>query len=243
MSSLQKLLDQVPDCTDWGAAQKWLEEGKNIASKFSAKDVKEGFVTSMEWGQIQTHSVEKNPFGLYPIQNWRKFVLATFLADLVSYSAPVDQVSFDRLLFVMHAFPQGFRVWWLNQPGGHDWPIGYSGWFPMREMFFDVFEKDPGKLRDRFVIPDVASVTRNPFIYLFNYSVIPFFKKTSLSKALMKQYAHDVISHKPAGLACITVSEDGARVASRFGMTFSGHLEIGSSKEGVYTGRRITLPR
>ena len=64
----------------------------------------------------------------------------------------------------------------------------------------------------------------NPYLYLFNFSVAANFKKSPLSKALMTRFAQDVSAQNPAGLSCITVSEDGVRTAMRFGMKHAGSV-------------------
>ena len=187
----------------------------------------------LEWRTIEQKPVY--PFGLYASENWRKLVLAAFFADLISYPQLFSQVNFDRLLFVMHAFPQGFRTWWIKFPNGVWWPAGYSGWYPMGESTYECFAKHPEKLVDRMIVPHTYSAEQKPYLYLFNYSAIPALKKSSFAKALIKEYVQDISQQNARGLACITVSADGARIAKRFGMSCAGYLELGGCLEGVYT--------
>jgi len=225
------LLDNVPDFCNWTEARRYLLEGQErLRREFQPEEI-----ASLGWSDITAK--HEAPFGYYSCAIWRKFVLATFLADLVSYEMPVDQVNFARMLFVMHAFPTGFRTWWVKLPTGKWWPVGYSGWYPMLENHFELFEKYPQKLLDRMVVPKSFDPPKRPYLYLFNYSVQPSLKKSCLSRALMKQYVEEVHLVRPQGLACITVSEEGASVAKRFGMSCSGYLELEGVKEGVYTGR------
>ena len=232
-----KLLNHIPDFLDFEKSQRWLVKGKKLIHKLSEKDIMEAEIMSLEWGQIEEE--RKQPFGLYQSKSWRQFVLCTFFADIISYSNSVDQVSFDRLLFIMHAFPQGFRCWWIKLPNGIYWPVGYTGWYPMLESTFDVFRKYPEKLKDRMVVPNmnVNLDGQNPYLYLFNFSVISEFKKSVLAKSLIKAYVKDILALAPAGLACITVSKDGIRIAERLDMSHVGDLIIDGSVENVYVKR------
>lgn len=220
----QILAPQIPDFSEWQKAKAWVHEGRSVIKKSIPTDA---FV-AMEWVDIAEE--QTGPFGLYASENFRKFVLATFLADLVSYSDEVDQVGFDRLLFVMHGFIKGFRTWWVKIEDRW-WPVGYTGWYPMLKTAYLQFKERPETLTSRMVVP----TTNEDYLYLFNFSASPQFKKSNLSKSLMKLFVEDINTLHAKGLACITVSEDGERAASRFGMSCSGYLQIGQSKETIYT--------
>jgi len=215
-----QLLDYVPDFSCWEEAASWIKKGQDLVVNKSDN------IASLEWKECQEKGAF--PFGLYSSKNWRKFALATFLADLVSYPTPSDQVNFDRLLFVMHAFPEGFRVWWIEQEGIW-WPVGYTGWYPMLETTFKLFEKESEKIKNRMVVPNLSTDQPKP-LYLFNFSVIPSLKKSSLSRQLMKKYVEDINAQNASGLTCITVSPEGQHVARRFGMSLTGHVD----GEGVW---------
>ena len=139
----------------------------------------------------------------------------------------------------MHAFPQGFRIWWIQLPSGAWWPVGYTGWYPMLENVFDVFDKNPERLKNRMVVPNPSSVGQKPYLYLFNYSAAPSMKKSALTKELMKKYVQDIEAQNASGIACITVSEDGVGVAKRFGMKLTGYLNLDGVQEGIYTLRNL----
>lgn len=224
----EKLLETIPDLTSWQAASNWVQQKQRQAAQFDPQ----AKILAVEWKEIEQKP--NFPFGLYSSEKWRKFVLATFLADLISYVKPIDQVSFERLLYVMHAFPHGFRTWWVEL-SNQDWlPVGYTGWYPMLETAYELFEKNPEKLKDRMVVPNTSVQDKNSYIYLFNFSVGPAYRKSQLSKLIMKKYVQDISEQKPSGLACITVSEDGIRIANRFGMSCCGHLNLDGTLEGVY---------
>lgn len=230
-----KLLDQVPDFTDWDKTRRWINKGRKFIQSYSEKAFLESEIYSLEWNSIQEKS--EFPFGLYSSKTWQKFVLATFCADIVSYTKRVDQVNFERLLYVMHAYPQGFRIWWTRLSNGTCWPVGYTGFYPMLETTFELFKNHPERLKDRMVVPNTHVTTERPYLYLFNFSVPAQLKKTFLTKILIKSFVEDIQSQNAAGLACITVSEDGIRIANRLDMSYRGDLQIDGSLEGVYVKR------
>lgn len=225
-----ELLANVPDFCDWATAQAWIEVGQ--AGLYQIPH--DCAFACLDGTQIDRSATladrSASCFGLYASAEWRKFAMATFLADLLSYRHPVDQVSFDRLLFVIHAFSEGFRVWWVKFSEIW-WPVGYSGWYPMLEGHFELFQKQPHLLKNRMVVP---APTSRDYLYFFNYSVMPSLKKSDLSKALMRHFVQDIQQLFPKGMACITVSEEGAQIATRFGMQCTGQLIIDGCAEGVW---------
>lgn len=228
--SKHKLLESVPDFFQEDKILQWILEGKDRIENFCIRQDTE--FLSLDWSEIAQE--QKNLLGFYPLKNWRKFVLSVYFADIVSYPL-VDQVSFERLLFVMHTFPQGFKTWWIKISHEVWLPAGYSAWYPMLETTFELFEKYPEKLKDRMVVPHFSLSNLKPYLYLFNFSVAPIFKSTEMTKLLIKKLVQDVHAQNYAGLACITVSDDGKRIANRFGMSHKGDLNLNGRLEGVYT--------
>jgi hypothetical protein len=169
---------------------------------------------------------------------WQGFVAALYLADLASYAEPASQVDFARLRHVVQVFPRGFRLWSADLPGAGRLPVGYSGWYPIAAASFTRMEREAGSLRDRTVQPLPAIERGGSFLYLFNFSVVPELKGTSAARRLMQTYASDVHAEEPRGLAAITVSPDGVRVATRFGMIRTGTVQGEGGEEGVFVTAR-----
>lgn len=224
----ETLLEAIPDFLDWNKALLWIEEGQKVLQP--SLMMTENNIFELSWSDIALPSTSS--FGFYPLENWRKFVLAVYFADLVSYKNPIEQVNFDRLLFVMHAFPQGFRVWWI-QVSDLWLPVGYSAWYPMLESAFELFKRNPERIKDRMVVP-APSIEKSPYLYLFNFSAMPSLKGSLLTKQLIKHFIQEIQNFGYSGLACITVSEDGARIAKRLGMDHTGNFNLAGSIEGVY---------
>jgi hypothetical protein len=183
---------------------------------------------------------DQSAFGLYPFADLQRFILALFAADLGCYVAKVDQVNFERLVYVVHSYPQGFRLW-FGRTAADGWvPVGYSGWYPISEASFELLERRPGSLRDRMIVPAVDARPR--FAYVFNYSLTRPWRRVPFSRRLLASLDKSLPRQLLEGIATITVSGDGARVARRFGMAPSGTFVIDGSEEQAWAGRIVQRP-
>ena len=237
---MSSILSEIPD---WGGgtgsdAETWLNRGLRWVRHLEFE--------SVEW---ETLVLQKSPrvpdcsshLRCYADPVWRRWVLALFFADLASYSVSSDQVEFHRLAYLVASFPQGFTLAWAKIAGEY-WPVGYTGWYPMSRTTFETFQNRPESLKTRMVVPVPESQGVHPLVYLFNYSVAPSFKKTPFSKMLMKNYAQELASQDPGGLAAITVSDDGSRIAQRFGLSLVGEFRLGNETERVFLTETCALP-
>jgi hypothetical protein len=228
--------ETIADLGDFFHFAMWIEAG---LEKLAAAEATPRLVASVAPLEYEGASdAGADPLGRMREEAFRRLVSAAFLADLASYPAPVDRVELCRLLHVMHVFPRGFRVWIGELDDGSRLPVGYSGWYPVAETSFELLERTPERLQDRAVVPLPAVTPGGGFLYVFNYSVIPQLRGTSASGRLVKSLAADVAGTAWRGLAAITVSPEGARVAGRFGMRKTGALFVGGCQEDVYTIRR-----
>jgi hypothetical protein len=178
--------------------------------------------------------------GWHASSAWRRFALGIFAADLACYGTPGEQVTFDRLSYVVSRFPQGFRLWWRGTADRGWLPVGYTGWYPVSETTFERLEAGDPALADRLIPPLTTmpgAAENRPFVYVFNYSADPSSRRSALSKALMQRLDQDLIAARPAGLAAITVSSDGLRIATRFGMKRRAGLDHGAVSESVHAVR------
>ena len=73
------------------------------------------------------------------------------------------------------------------------------------------------------------------FLYVFNYSVVPALRGTAMAARLLKALADDIARTPHRGLAALTVSPEGERVAARFGMTARARAE--GAHDAVFTCR------
>lgn len=235
MSAAAKdVLESVPSWENWNVVEDWVAAARVAAAAPLRLDG--GELCSLSGSEIAGASA--SVLGRYADISWRRFALATFAADLCCYFSKEDQVNFDRLLYVMHAFPEGFRVWWSRISDGAWWPVGYSGWYPVSDAVFSRIEAGDPSLSDRLIPPVRENRRPGCLLYVFNYSVTPSLRASPTSRALIKGLAADIDMEQPAALAAITVSADGVRVAERFGMRAQALLRIGDLTERIYIARR-----
>ncbi len=165
--------------------------------------------------------------------NPEEFVRGVLVADWACYTAPEDQVDEARLRRVIETFPEGFRLY-LREGR----PVGYTGWYPLPRDLFDRLHDTPQNFTHRGQIMPLPSLSpQGDYLYLFNYSIIPALHKTPESSALVQDFARTVRATPHRGMAAVTVSPDGVRVAEKFGMTYRGDMTHDSVKEGVYAFR------
>lgn len=161
------------------------------------------------------------------------FVKNMLTADWACYTAPEDQVDEARLRRVIDTFPQGFRLYMKDGE-----PIGYTGWYPIARDVFDRLHDAPQNLTHRGQIMPLPSLSQGgDYLYLFNYSIVPALHKTPESKTMIRDFARCVLAVPHRGLAAVTVSPDGVRVAEKFGMSYRGDMTHDGVPEGVYALR------
>lgn len=107
----------------------------------------------------------------------------------------------------------------------------------MTEDVFNVLHDDPGKVTHRGFMKPAPLSPQGSFIYLFNYSIIPALRGTAHSRTLIKNYASELNAIPSLGLAAVTVSADGARIARKFGLTERGSMTHDGEPEQVYAAR------
>jgi hypothetical protein len=181
-------------------------------------------------------SFSPHPLGAYAAEIWRRWASGIFVCDWACFDRPSDRVDFLRLLYIVSFFPAGFSLWLANVRGEEWIPVGYTGWYPIAGPVFDMMYDNPESITHRGVIMPVESGT-HPYVYLFNYSVIPQLRKTRHSARIVKSLARELESIRPRGMATIAVSEDGARVAARFGLSHRGTMRFQGEEEEVYVAR------
>ncbi|MBI4031233.1 MAG: hypothetical protein HY370_06105 [Proteobacteria bacterium] len=171
--------------------------------------------------------------GIADAPDREEFITDVLAADWACYAAPEDKVDEPRLRAVINAFPDGFRLYLKGNK-----PVGYTGWYPIARAIFDRLHDAPQTLTHRGQIMPLPGLSRGgDYLYLFNYSIIPALHKTPESKAMIQDFARVVRVAPHRGLAAVTVSPDGARVAEKFGMTRRGEMTHDGAPEDVYALR------
>lgn len=223
-----EILNSIPDPGCWEEYARWFEMLERTASHEVAAELGPSLV-SISGGDL---ALAADPRGRFGDQRFRRFLGAVLAADWLTYTAPDDRANLLRLGFVLDRFPAGFRVWFAASKGG--WlPVGYSAWYPIDELTYQRFKTNHPPWRDRAVVP-MTDTSEGDYLYLFNYSVLPAFRKGEGSRRLIRQLAAEVAPVGSRGMVAITVSDDGSRVATRFGLRFRHSIQVGASREEVW---------
>ncbi len=213
-----ELLKSIPAVAEWDSIAPWLKGAINYVEKrFPDSDLQ-----AVNGAELKTPA------------EMQQFKIAALAADWLSYTAPADQAEFPRLSSVIEKFPSGFRVYFAKIAGGDFYPVGYTGWYPVSDEVFATLHKKPSDIKHRGFMKPVPESARNN-IYLFNYSVAPYLIGTEQSGALIKDFAQTIAETPKKSLSAVTVSEHGASVAKKFGMTHSGQMTHDGDVENVYT--------
>jgi hypothetical protein len=236
-----ELLNTIPDVCEQAQLDRWLDHQLIAIRRFTAT---EHARASAELLQIDGATIAgacaPSPFGKYASSSFRRFAAALFCADLACYETAADRVNFERLLFVLQSACAGFRLFALRDGAGALLPVGYTGVYPVDEATFTRLECGDASLADRLIVPLAAPLMHQHFCYLFNYSIIGPLRKSECSRRLLGALAEDLRQASPRGMATITVSNDGRRVAERFGMRQTATLHFAGLSEAVLTVRALT---
>lgn len=167
-----------------------------------------------------------------------RFVNMAMLADWVSYAPPLfsiaDRCLYQRMDKVVRSFPRGFQIISCQHDDLGFIPIGYTGWYPIAPEIFDKFMRTPEQLTDRGQAVALAEVDpMGCFVYLFNYSIVQPLRHSKVSKKMLEALTDVLSNYAKMGAACVTVSEDGRRIARRYGLKKTGVMTHMGETEDV----------
>jgi hypothetical protein len=163
---------------------------------------------------------------------WMDFSRLALATDWACYALPEDRADFARMNAVMTAFPDGFDFYMATSLEGETVPVGYTGWYSISEEVFAQAHDNPSSVTSRAFMKPLPGL--GPYIYLFSYCVIPELRGTAQSGELVKRLAAKMEQTPKKGMLAVTVSEAGARVSQKFGLTYRGDMTHDGVAEGVY---------
>lgn len=172
----------------------------------------------------------------------KRFINMVLLSDWACYAPPqysiADRCLFERMNRVVRSYDKGFRLIVCQLDDGKIVPVGYTGWYPISEEVFTILESEPQNLDDRGRIQyHPIKETNDVYCYLFNYSVVQTLRHTWVSKFLLESLKSDVTPYAKRGISCVAVSEDGKRIAHRYGMPCTGLMTHMGESEDVFALR------
>jgi hypothetical protein len=229
----------APDLTDEAAAADWTRQQASIVKSIDVAALTADAVVSL----TAAEACAENQSETLPASCIRRFALAALVADWACYTDPAAKESYPHLLRVVSTFPAGFRVW-LHQYSEDTYiPVGYSGWHPIPEAVYSKLHDTPEQITNRDQIMPIKGLEHDcNYAYIFNISIIQQLQKTTISKSLIKTLVDDLQKQPLAGLAVITVSPDGQRIARRFGLHQTGSITHHGQKEEAFAGESPFLP-
>ncbi len=221
---MNDILSTIPDLTTQAEATPWIEKILvNIAEAVFPEDQK----------PITVSAPDKNA----DPKAWRQFVLAGVAADWACYLKPDDRAEFDRMQSVLDSFPEGFKIYFAKTDKGEFLPVGYTGWYPISEEVFNLLSDTPEKIKHRGAMVPVPLQPRENYVYLFNFSIAPQLVGSVHSRALIKDYAGQIVSIPKSGMAAVTVSKYGISACEKFGLHCTGQITHNGDVENVYSAR------
>lgn len=176
------------------------------------------------------------PLGVLARPEGRAFVHGLWAADLAAYPRPADRVDWPRLAWVVDLFPTGFTLYTVEAPEGERVPVGYAGWYPVDRDTVRWLVRRPGALRHRGQIVPLRAVGPGDALYVFNYSMVAPLHHTGATRVLLTGLAAALDAHPGHPRLALTVSPEGARVATRLGMSPRARVEVDGEEEVVQVG-------
>ena len=185
---------------------------------------------------IELTQTVTSDFGTEASPEWRRFFLATLLADWACYDAPVDRVDFARLKYIMTSSSQYFRLWCATLADGTMMPVGYSAWYPIAKFVYDGVMAAHEEIDDRgafmplrFIAPEDAR-----YGYAFNISVIKQLRNTVCSRRIIRAYQRDSARLNHVGGFAVTVDVPGRKMSRMSGLDHHGDITVQGSTEGLF---------
>ncbi len=175
-------------------------------------------------------------FGAEDSPVWRRFFMATLLADWACYEKPVDRVDFPRLKYIMSSSAQYFRLWCVTLPDGQVTPVGYSAWYPISKFVYDGVMSAHSGVDDRGAFLPLRFVRREDirYGYGFNISIIKQLRATTCSHRIIRAYRRDATTLPNVAGMAITVDAAGRKLSHLLGASHLGDITVQGEAEGLF---------
>ena len=218
------------------SASQWVEGVLEVLRYANREDFDGGVVCGEHLIESVVDTSAAGPMGHYESPRWVRAVAGMLAVDWACYDDPVERMGFERLAYMAHVFPRGFRLWWGRLQDTRV-PVGYTAWHPISRESFLLLDRHANTLGDRSIVPLSTALPGRSFLYLVNFSIIAALRTTEASRAMLCSLSLDLQAVSPAGVAAVAVSEEGVRVVERFGLGVRGAIRIGAHEEKVFTWR------
>ena len=225
-------MDNFPDpqTLSYDALASWVENQVETLNRLSFTPELLATLQPYELSDVIDH-----PLGVEASPEWRRFFLATLVADWACYPAPVDRADYARLKYIMTSAYRYFRIWCCRSPEGELLPVGYSGWYPIAPFVFESLRNDPSQIDDRGVFMPLRFIKPEDIrcAYAFNISIIEPLKNTVCAQRMIRAYKRD---GQKAGMniAAITVSPEGTKFSTLGNLRSAGTVTVQGESETLF---------
>lgn len=178
----------------------------------------------------------KHPLGPESSATWRRFFMATLLADWASYDHQVDRADFSRLKYIMATAYRYTRLWFCRLSDGKYTPVGYSAWYPIQKFVFDSVLAHPESIDDRAVLMPHRSVDKKQikYAYVFNISVIVELLNTRYSQKVIRAFRRDGQGLEHVPMLAIAVASAGIKFSRVGNFKPAGTFTIQGEQETLF---------
>jgi hypothetical protein len=199
----------------------------DILETFASVELKEDF----------TH-----PCGPEASAEWRRFFLATLLADWASYDKPVDRADFARLKYIMTSAYPTTRLWGCRLADGKFTPLGYTAWYPIAKFVFDGVLNNRDEINDRGMILPARYIGQQDVRYgfVFNLSVVPELFNSPCTKELGFAFRDDLKNLPHVNFLAIGVNPAYEKLFKIGKFISTGSISIEGENETLYVRRSIS---
>jgi hypothetical protein len=176
-----------------------------------------------------------HPLGAEGSPWWRRFFLATLLADWACYERPVDRADYARLKYIMTSAYPYTRLWGCRLPDGQFTPVGYTAWYPVAKFVFEGVLGHKSEIADRgLILPLRFAPESSPYGYVFNVSVIKELINTRCSRRLSLAYLRDFLSRPKTNFLAIGVGAEPEKLFNIGKFVPAGSISVQGQPEALF---------
>ncbi|MDD3030145.1 MAG: hypothetical protein PHS57_07705 [Alphaproteobacteria bacterium] len=185
------------------------------------------------FGAVTLETIPPSPFGPEASTAWRRFFLATLLADWACYETPQTRVDVARLRYILTTAYPTTRVWGMTLEDGLFTPLGYTCWYPIDPLIAEAVLKNPEAIHDRGLILPLRFVesTKASHAYLMNISLAPSLRNAECVRKLTHAFQKEIASAAHLTFLAITLDPHEERLCRIGGFSSAAIIEVQGDHE------------
>ena len=190
---------------------------------------------------VELTQAPEHPYGPEASLAWRRFFLATLLADWACYDKPVDRIDVPRLKYILSSAHPYFRLWCCRLADGLMTPVGYSACYPISRFVYNGLLDNADEITDRgaFLPLRFARPEDVRYGYVLNVSIVKPLRNTFCGTRLVRTLQRDGQRFKHVNAVTVTVDEAGNRLSRMSHFTQLGNVTIQGHAEGLFVRETV----